>query len=115
MAHGHGGGGGFFHEDEILGKAYDERLMRWLLSWLRPYRMQVAVAFVIIILLSIAIGLPAGQTFAKGGGGHSGGSHSSGAHSSGGHVYRGTAQPGFRTKPVRWVHGRRAGNELPEL
>ncbi|TMD59958.1 MAG: ABC transporter ATP-binding protein [Chloroflexi bacterium] len=54
MAHGHGGGGGFFHEDEILGKAYDERLMRWLLSWLRPYRMQVAVAFVIILLLSIA-------------------------------------------------------------
>ncbi|OLC57275.1 MAG: hypothetical protein AUH85_03815 [Chloroflexi bacterium 13_1_40CM_4_68_4] len=28
--------------------------MRWLLSWLRPYRRQVAVAFVIILLLSIA-------------------------------------------------------------
>src|SRR5438093_7793510 len=53
MAHGHGGGG-FFHEDEILGKADDERLMRGLLGWLRPYRMQVAVAFVTILLLSIA-------------------------------------------------------------
>src|SRR5438105_2221122 len=53
MAHGHGGGG-FFHEDEVLGKAYDQRLMRWLLSWLRPYRSRVVLALAIILLLSVA-------------------------------------------------------------
>ena len=31
-------------EEEILGKAYDSRLMRRLLTYLRPYRWQVAVA-----------------------------------------------------------------------
>ena len=36
-------------EDEILGKAYDLRLMRRLLSYLRPYRRQVALAFVLDI------------------------------------------------------------------
>jgi len=35
---------GFFQEDEILGKAYDGRLMRRLLSYLRPYKGPVAVA-----------------------------------------------------------------------
>src|SRR5919201_1706486 len=54
VAHSHGGGSGFFHEDEILGKAYDQRLMRWLLGWLRPYRVRVALALVIILLLSAA-------------------------------------------------------------
>jgi ATP-binding cassette subfamily B protein len=36
------------HDDEILGKAYDARLMRRLLAYLRPYWRQVAVAFVAI-------------------------------------------------------------------
>jgi len=31
-------------EEEVLGKAYDSRLMRRLLTYLRPYRWQVAVA-----------------------------------------------------------------------
>ena len=41
-------------EEEVLGKAYDSRLMRRLLSYLRPYRWQVAVAIVSIILKSFA-------------------------------------------------------------
>jgi ATP-binding cassette, subfamily B, multidrug efflux pump len=38
------------HDDEILGKAYDAALMRRLIGYLRPYRAQVAVAFVAITL-----------------------------------------------------------------
>jgi ATP-binding cassette, subfamily B, multidrug efflux pump len=37
------------HEDEVLGKAYDARLMRRLLVYLRPYRRQAAVSLVAII------------------------------------------------------------------
>jgi ATP-binding cassette subfamily B protein len=36
------------HDDDILGKAYDARLMRRLLTYLRPYWRQVAVAFAAI-------------------------------------------------------------------
>ena len=39
-------------EEEILGKAYDSRLMRRLLTYLRPYRWQVAIAIASIILKS---------------------------------------------------------------
>src|SRR5438270_1986803 len=39
-------------EEEILGKAYDSRLMRRLLTCLRPYRWQVAIAIASIILKS---------------------------------------------------------------
>jgi ATP-binding cassette subfamily B protein len=42
------------HEEEVLGKAYDSRLMRRLLTYLRPYRWQVTVAIVSIILKSFA-------------------------------------------------------------
>jgi ATP-binding cassette subfamily B protein len=42
------------HEEEVLGKAYDSRLMRRLLGYLRPYTWQVAIALVSIILKSIA-------------------------------------------------------------
>jgi ATP-binding cassette subfamily B multidrug efflux pump len=38
-----------FHDEEILGKAYDARLMRRLLVYLLPYRRQVAVALVAIV------------------------------------------------------------------
>jgi len=41
-------------EEEILGKAYDSRLMRRLLTYLRPYRWQVAIALVSIIFKSFA-------------------------------------------------------------
>ena len=38
------------HEEDVLGKAYDSRLMKRLLGYLRPYRAQVLVALVAIIL-----------------------------------------------------------------
>jgi ATP-binding cassette, subfamily B, multidrug efflux pump len=41
-------------EEEVLGKAYDSRLMRRLLTYLRPYRWQVGIALVSIILKSFA-------------------------------------------------------------
>jgi len=37
-------------EEEVLGKAYDGRLMRRLLTYLRPYRIPVAIAVISIIL-----------------------------------------------------------------
>ena len=37
------------HEEEVLGKAYDGRLMRRLLTYLRPYRPQVALAIAAIV------------------------------------------------------------------
>ncbi len=40
------------HEEEILGKAYDSRLMRRLLTYLRPYRWQVTIALASIIVKS---------------------------------------------------------------
>jgi ATP-binding cassette, subfamily B, multidrug efflux pump len=42
------------HDDEILGKAYDARLMRRLLQYLRPYWRQIALAFVAIVVGAIA-------------------------------------------------------------
>jgi ATP-binding cassette subfamily B multidrug efflux pump len=39
-------------EEEVLGKAYDSRLMRRLLTYLHPYRWQVTIAIVSIILKS---------------------------------------------------------------
>jgi len=44
---------GDFQEEEALGKAYDARLMRRLLHYLRPYRWQVAVAIVILVAASL--------------------------------------------------------------
>ena len=41
-------------DDDILGKAYDARLMRRLLEYLRPYWRQVALAFVTIIVSAVA-------------------------------------------------------------
>ena len=37
------------HEEDVLGKAYDGRLMRRLLTYLRPYRPQVALAIAAIV------------------------------------------------------------------
>ena len=42
------------HEDEILGKAYDARLMRRLAHYLRPYGRQVAISFLAIVVGSAA-------------------------------------------------------------
>ncbi len=46
-------------EEEVLGKAYDSRLMKRLLGYLRPYKWQVAVALAAIILKACAdVSLP---------------------------------------------------------
>ena len=41
------------HEEEVLGKAYDARLMRRLLAYLRPYKPQVALALAAIVAGSV--------------------------------------------------------------
>ena len=54
---GHGGGhgaGGFFQEDEILGKAYDAALTQRLVGYLAPYKGWVVVAIVLLLLQSLA-------------------------------------------------------------
>src|SRR6266853_2146592 len=38
------------HEEEVLGKAYDSRLMKRLLRYLRPYKWRVALALASIVL-----------------------------------------------------------------
>jgi len=43
-----------FHEEEALGKAYDSRLMKRLLKYVRPYRLTVSVAVVLLLLSSIS-------------------------------------------------------------
>ena len=40
-------------EEEVLGKAYDARLMRRLFSYLRPYRLAVACSLGLLLLLSV--------------------------------------------------------------
>jgi ATP-binding cassette subfamily B protein len=42
-----------FHEEEVLGKAYDSRLMKQLLGYLRPYRGTVVLAVLLIVFYSI--------------------------------------------------------------
>lgn len=37
------------HEEDVLGKAYDARLMRRLLRYLRPYRARVALAILLLL------------------------------------------------------------------
>ena len=51
--HGDGPGGGI-HDEEVLGKAYDARLMRRLATYVRPYWLLVAAA---VALLSAEAGL----------------------------------------------------------
>jgi len=41
------------HDDDVVGKAYDSRLMRRLLGYLRPYKLQVAIALVSIIASAV--------------------------------------------------------------
>jgi ATP-binding cassette subfamily B protein len=38
------------HEEEVLGKAYDSKLMKRLLTYLRPYQVQVGIALTAIVL-----------------------------------------------------------------
>jgi ATP-binding cassette, subfamily B, multidrug efflux pump len=43
-------------EEEVLGKAYDARLMRRLLTYLRPYKGHVVLALTAIVLKAMADG-----------------------------------------------------------
>jgi ATP-binding cassette subfamily B multidrug efflux pump len=47
-----------FHEEEILGKAYDARLMRRLLEYLRPYRRVVGLALAAILGYGVLQAVP---------------------------------------------------------
>jgi ATP-binding cassette subfamily B multidrug efflux pump len=38
------------HDDQILGKAYDARLMKRLLRYLKPYRMIMALSLLLLTL-----------------------------------------------------------------
>ena len=40
-------------EEEVLGKAYDSRLMRRLLGYMRPYRLRVALSLVFLLAQSV--------------------------------------------------------------
>jgi ATP-binding cassette subfamily B multidrug efflux pump len=41
------------HDDEVLGKAYDARLMRRLLTYLRPYRLQVILSILLLLVVTV--------------------------------------------------------------
>jgi ATP-binding cassette, subfamily B, multidrug efflux pump len=43
-----------FREDEVLGKAYDSRLMKRLLKYVKPYWRQVAISVFLVIVLADA-------------------------------------------------------------
>jgi len=43
-----------YHVEEVLGKAYDSRLMKRLLLYLKPYRWLVTVSVIILIVSSLA-------------------------------------------------------------
>lgn len=45
--------GTFFQEDEILGKAYDARIMRRLLTYVRPYAKLTFLALLLLFLVSL--------------------------------------------------------------
>ncbi len=47
-----------FHEEEVLGKAYDARLMRRLLGYLRPYRRVVFFALIAIFFYGLLQAIP---------------------------------------------------------
>jgi ATP-binding cassette subfamily B protein len=47
-----------FHEEEILGQAYDSRLMRRLLTYLRPYWRMTLFALVAILLYGVLQAVP---------------------------------------------------------
>ena len=42
-----------FHEEEVLGKVYDGRLMRRLLSYVKPHRAMLVAAVVLVIVSSL--------------------------------------------------------------
>ena len=43
----------FFQEDDIIGKAYDARIVRRLLTYIRPYIWLALVAMLLLVLVSL--------------------------------------------------------------
>jgi len=43
-----------YHEEEVLGKAYDSRLMKRLLTYLKPYRGLIILSVIVLIISSLA-------------------------------------------------------------
>ena len=48
----HGAGVGTYHEEEILGKAYDARLVKRLWTYLRPYKTRLYISLALLLLIS---------------------------------------------------------------
>src|SRR5437867_7019858 len=46
------------HDEQVLGKAYDARLMRRLLTYIRPYRRSAVLALFFIVTASLLSVLP---------------------------------------------------------
>jgi len=42
-----------YHEEEVLGKAYDSRLMRRLMAYVRPYRLQLVISVLVLVIGSL--------------------------------------------------------------
>jgi ATP-binding cassette, subfamily B, multidrug efflux pump len=42
------------HDDDVIGKAYDSRLMRRLLVYLKPYKLQVGISLIAILFTAFA-------------------------------------------------------------
>jgi ATP-binding cassette subfamily B protein len=42
-----------YHDEEILGKAYDARLMRRLINYLRPYRQKVFFSVILLLIVTV--------------------------------------------------------------
>jgi len=42
-----------YHDEEVLGKAYDARLMRRLMTYLRPYRLKVFISVVLLLIVTV--------------------------------------------------------------
>ena len=40
------------HEEEALGKAYDSRLMRRLLQYMKPYKWRVVLALIMVAIVT---------------------------------------------------------------
>ena len=68
------------HEEEILGKAYDGRLMKRLLTYLRPYRWHVALGIVLSIVVSAIEAVRPWFTKHRGGREHRAGGRARAAH-----------------------------------
>ena len=49
------------HDEEVLGKAYDARLMRRLLGYVRPYRGMALGALLLIVASSLLQLLPSAR------------------------------------------------------